>query len=165
MHGHVEAVPVECVEHWAPQCRIIYDKFHIMQHADEAVDEVRRAEFFRQGKKKRGLVKGKRWLLLTRWMNLSTSKKKELNTLFQMNRKLLKAYLLQESLDRLWTYHYEGAMLRYLKEWIAQLKWQRLEPFHKLALMLLDHLDGILNYCRTKVPMGVVEAVMGISKL
>jgi hypothetical protein len=24
--------------------------------------------------------------------------------------------------------------------------------------MLLDHLDGILNYCRTKVPFGVVEA-------
>ncbi len=149
------------VEHWAPQCKIIYDKFHIMQHANEAVDEVRRAEFFRQGKNKRGLVKGKRWLLLTRWMNLSAGKKKELNTLFQMNRKLLKAYLLKESLDRLWTYHYEGAMLRYLKEWTARLKWQRLEPFQKLALLLLDHLDGILNYCRTKVPMGVVEAVNG----
>ena len=26
---------------------------------------------------------------------------------------------------------------------------------------LLDHLDGILNYCRTKVPLGVVEAVNG----
>ena len=27
--------------------------------------------------------------------------------------------------------------------------------------MLLDHLDGILNYCRTKVPFGVVEAING----
>jgi transposase len=27
--------------------------------------------------------------------------------------------------------------------------------------MLLDHLDGVLNYCRTKVPVGVVEAVNG----
>jgi transposase len=27
--------------------------------------------------------------------------------------------------------------------------------------MLLDHLEGILNYCRTKVRMGVVEAVNG----
>ena len=25
--------------------------------------------------------------------------------------------------------------------------------------MLLDHLDGILNYCRTKVRFGVVEAI------
>ncbi len=30
-----------------------------------------------------------------------------------------------------------------------------------LAVMLLDHLNGILNYCRTKVPLGVVEAVNG----
>ena len=30
-----------------------------------------------------------------------------------------------------------------------------------LAMMILDHLDGILNYCRTKVPLGVVEAVNG----
>ena len=41
------------------------------------------------------------------------------------------------------------------------LPWQRLEPFQKLAKMLLEHLDGILNYCRTKVPLGVVEAVNG----
>ncbi len=27
--------------------------------------------------------------------------------------------------------------------------------------MLIDHIDGILNYCRTKVPFGVVEAVNG----
>jgi transposase len=27
--------------------------------------------------------------------------------------------------------------------------------------MLLDHLEGILNYCQTKVPLGVVEAVNG----
>ena len=31
----------------------------------------------------------------------------------------------------------------------------------KLANMLLNHLDGILNYCRTKVPLGVVEAING----
>ena len=27
--------------------------------------------------------------------------------------------------------------------------------------MLVKHLHGILNYCRTKVPMGVVEAING----
>jgi transposase len=78
-----------------------------------------------------------------------------------LNRKVFKAYLLKESLDRLWTYHYEGAMLNYHQHWIEQLRWQRLEPFQKLAVMLLDHLYGILNYCRTKVATGVVEAVNG----
>jgi hypothetical protein len=32
-----------------PECRIIYDKFHILQHTSQAVDEVRRPEFFREG--------------------------------------------------------------------------------------------------------------------
>lgn len=149
------------IEQWAPNCRIVYDKFHIMQHANDAIDEVRRAEFFRKGGRMRGLVKGKRWLLLTRWMNLTAGKRQELNQLFALNRKVFKAYILKESLDRLWTYRYEGAMLNYLQRWINQLRWQRLEPFQKLAEMLLDHLDGILNYCRTKVPLGVVEAVNG----
>ena len=30
--------------------------------------------------------------------------------------------------------------------------------------MLLDQPDGILNYCRTKAPPGVVEAVNGNTK-
>jgi transposase len=93
-------------------------------------------------------------------VNLDT-KKRQLNHLFALNRRVMKEYLLKESLDRFWTYHYEGAMLRYLQNWMDQLHWQRLKPFEKLAQMLLDHLEGILNYCRTKVPMGVVEAVNG----
>lgn len=146
---------------WVPGCRIVYDKFHVMQHANKAVDEVRRAEFFRKGGQKRGVVKGKRWLLLSRWVNLDSKKRQELNELFSLNRKMLKAYLLKESLDRLWSYRYEGAALRYLNQWIDQLRWQRLEPFKKLAETLLSHLEGILNYCRTPVRFGVVEAVNG----
>jgi len=55
-------------------------------------------------------------------------------------------------------------MLNYLQRWIGQLRWQRLEPFEKLAEMLPNHLNGILNYCRTKVRLGVVEAVNGNTK-
>jgi transposase len=146
---------------WAPQCRIVFDKFHVMQHANQAVDEVRRAEFFRKGGRRRGLVKGKRWLLLSRWVNLDSQKRQLLNDLFRLNRKMMKAYLLKESLDRLWTYRYEGAALRYLNQWIDQLRWQRLEPFQKLAEMLLRHQEGLLNYCRVPVRFGVVEAVNG----
>lgn len=147
------------IEHWAPQCRIVYDKFHILQHANRAIDEVRRAEFFRQGHRKRQLIKGKKWLLLSRWKNLTHESRGELNRLFQLNRRVFKAYLLKESLERLWSYTYPGAMLNYLERWMKQLRWQRLEPFQKLADTLVKHLDGIANYCRTKVRMGVVEAV------
>src|SRR5207245_1614917 len=149
------------IEQWAPQCKIVYDKFHIMQHANDAIDEVRRAEFFRQGPKKRGLIKGKKWLLLSRWKNLTLEHRGEMNRLFQLNRRVFKAYLLKESLERLWNYHYRGAMLNYLNRWMEQLKWQRLAPFEKLAAMLLKHVDGIANYCETKVRFGVVGVVNG----
>ncbi len=144
---------------WAPACRVVYDKFHVMQHASRAVDEVRRAEFFHKGGRMRGLVKGKRWLLLSRWVNLDSQKRQLLNELFRLNRRMMKAYLLKESLDRLWTYSYEGAAMRYLNLWIDQLRWQRLKPFQKLAEMLLGHVEGILNHCRVPVRFGVVEAV------
>ena len=170
--GQIEAACVDMWEpftksilKWSPGCKIVFDKFHVMQHANDAIDEVRRAEFFRKGIRMRELVKGKRWLLLRRWVNLDVKDKQLLNDLFRLNRKLLKAYLLKESLDRLWAYTYEKAALRYLNQWIDQLRWQRLEPFQKLARMLLSHLEGILNYCHVKVRFGVVEAINGNIRL
>jgi transposase len=149
------------LEAWVPACRIVYDKFHILQHANDAVDEVRRAEFFRKGQKMRDVIKGKKWLLLSRWKNLAKNQRGVLNRVFHLNRRVFKAYLLKESLEKLWDYRYEGAMLNYLRKWIDQLRWQRLPSFQKLADMLLKHLEGILNYCRTKVRFGVVEAING----
>jgi transposase len=149
------------LEEWVPGCRIVYDKFHIIQHANDAVDEVRRAEFFRKGRKMRDVIKGKKWLLLSRWKNLAKNQRGVLNRVFHLNRRVFKAYLLKESLEHLWDYRYEGAMLNYLQKWIDQLRWQRLPSFQKLAEMLLKHLGGILNYCRTKVRFGVVEAING----
>jgi hypothetical protein len=40
----------------------------------------------------RGVVKGKRWLLLTRWMNLDNQKRQQLNQLFTLNRRVMRAY-------------------------------------------------------------------------
>ena len=70
---------------------------------------------------------------------------------------------MKESLECLWSYRYRGAMLNYLHWWMNQLKWQRLAPFEKLPATLLKHVDGIANYCETKVRFrfGVGEAVNG----
>jgi transposase len=130
----------QSLEQWVPRCRIVYDKFHILQHAGAAVDEIRRAEFFRKGGAAREVVRGKRWLLLSSWVHLDRQKKRQLNELFALNRRVMKAYLLKESLSRLWDYIYEGAMMRYLESWIDQLRWQRLNPMGKLARMLVKRL-------------------------
>jgi hypothetical protein len=70
----------------------------------------------------RAMVRGKRWLLLSSWVNLDRGKRRQLNALFALNRRILKAYLLKESLSQLWNYTYEGALLRYLQSWIDQLR-------------------------------------------
>ena len=44
------------IAQWARNCRMVYDKFHVLQHANKAIDEVRRAEFFRKGGRMRAVV-------------------------------------------------------------------------------------------------------------
>jgi transposase len=160
-----------CVDMWEPfrlslrthlpHARLVYDKFHVLRHASEAVDETRRAEFFRQGGAARGLIRGKRWLLLRRWANLDGAERATLRTLFALNRRLATAYLLKEQLAQLWTYTYPGAAHRFLTTWLRALRWQRLPAFKQLGFLLVRHLDGILSYCHEKIPFGTVEAING----
>jgi transposase len=65
---------------------VVFDKFHVLQHASAALDEVRRQEFFRAGAVMREHGRGKRWLLLRRWKTVRGSKRAELQTLFAANR-------------------------------------------------------------------------------
>ncbi|MEE9229555.1 MAG: ISL3 family transposase, partial [Acidobacteriota bacterium] len=168
---HRQGIRAVCVDMWEPfvqslrvhlsRARIVYDKFHVLRHANNAVDEVRRAEFFRQGGTARGLVRGKRWLLLRRWAHLDREARQTLRQLFAVNRRLAKAYVLKEQLGHLWAYAYEGAARRFLTAWLKALRWQRLPAFQKLGQLLTRHLDGILSYCHEKIPFGVVEAISG----
>ncbi len=165
------AVRAVCVDMWEPftqsvhtylpRARIVYDKFHVLRHVNDALDETRRAEFFRQGGAARALLRGKRWLLLRAWGNLDRDERHELRALLALNRRLAKAHLLKEQLAHLWDYIYEGAAWRFLTAWVRALRWQRLPAFLKVAQLLSRHLDGILAYCHVKVPFGKVEAING----
>lgn len=165
------AVRAVCVDMWEPfvqslrehlpHARIVYDKFHVLRHVNEALDETRRAEFFRKGGEARGLLRGKRWLLLRRWADLERDERRLVRELLALNHRLAKAHLLKEQLAHLWDYTYEGAARRFLTTWLRALRWQRLPAFQKVAQLLLRHLDGILAYCHEKVPFGKVEAING----
>ncbi len=166
--GSIRAV---CVDMWepfvqslrthVPTARIVYDKFHVLRHVHDALDETRRAEFFRKGGEARGLLRGKRWLLLRRGDHLERHERRLVSELLALNRRLAKAYLLKEQLAHLWDYTYEGAAWRFLNTWIRALRWQRLPAFDKVAQLLSRHLDGLFAYCHEKVPFGKVEAING----
>jgi transposase len=141
------------------QAEIVFDKFHVLQRPSAAFDEVRRQEFFRAGAVMRAYGRGKRWLLLRRWKTVRGSKRQELKQLFTANRRLFKAYVLREQLDRLWTYKTRGGVARFLFGWLKALRWQRLPEMEKLGDTLVNHFDGIAAYCDHRVRFGVVESL------
>lgn len=145
----------------APQAAILFDKFHIMRHLGEALDKVRKAEYARLSGKDRRYIKGQKYTLLSHRENLTMEGRRSLKTLLAANKRLNTAYLLKESFGQLWDYQREGWARRFFDIWRASLKWQRLKPFEKFAVMIDRHWDGIAAYCRpeNKVSLGFVEGL------
>lgn len=145
----------------APQAGILYDKFHILKHLNDALDKVRKSEYTRLSGDDRRFIKGQKYTLLSHWVNLSQEGRQSLRLLFAANQRLNKAYLLKEMFGQLWDYHREGWARRFFERWKAALKWQRLKPYEKFARMIEAHWDGIARYCQeeNKVPLGFVEGL------
>jgi transposase len=148
--GRIRAV---CTDMWRPylnavgtvlkKADVVFDKFHVLRHASAALDDVRRQEFFRAGVVMRTVGRGKGWPLLRRWKTVRGSKRRELEKLFAANRRLFKAYVLGEQLDRLWTYKTPPGVGNFLVGWLKALRWQRLPEMERLGAFLVKHLDGI----------------------
>ena len=145
----------------APQAAILFDKFHILRHLGEALDQVRKTEYARLQGQDRAYIKGQKYTLLSRRENLTLEGRQALKRLLAANKRLNTAYLLKESFGQLWDYEREGWARRFFENWRASLKWQRLQPYEKFAAMIDRHWDGIAAYCQpeNKVSLGFVEGL------
>ena len=145
----------------APQALIVYDKFHVLRHLQNALDQVRKSEYARLTGAGRRFIKGQKFALLSRWRNLALPGKKGLKLLFNANKRLHTAYLLEESFEQLWSYERPGWARRFFDNWRDSLKWQRLKPYEKFAALVEKHWDGIVGYCHAdnKVALGFVEGL------
>ncbi len=140
-----------------PGVVILYDKFHVIRHLLEALNTVRKQEFKRAGKTMKGLLCGKKFLLLSRLAHVRGKAREALKQLLGANRRLLRAHLLKESFGHLWAYRSKTWARKFFAHWVEQLKWSRLEPYHKFARMVERHLEGILAYCDKPVSLGYIE--------
>jgi transposase len=147
--------------HHAPQASILFDKFHVLGHLADALDQVRKREYARVSGRQRRFIKGQKYTLLAHRENLTLDGRRALKTLLAANKRLNTAYVLKESFGQLWDYGREGWARRFFEHWRAALKWQRLEPYEKFAAMIDRHWDGIAAYCRpeNKVALGFVEGL------
>ena len=148
-------------EQHAPNAAILFDKFHVMRHLGEALDQVRKSEYARLTGNQRRFIKGQKYTLLSRRENLTLEGRQALKTLLAANKRLNTAYLLKESFGQLWSYEREGWARRFFDNWRSALKWQRLKPYEKFAEMIDRHWAGIAAYCKpeNKVSLGFVEGL------
>lgn len=144
-----------------PWAAILFDKFHIMRHLGDALDQVRKSEYARLSGTERRFIKGQKYALLSNRENLTWDGRRALKELLRINGRLNIAYVLKESFDQLWDYQSETWAWKFFENWRSSLRWQRLKPYQKFARMIEKNWAGIAAYCTTenKVSLGYVEGI------
>jgi transposase len=168
-------VKVVCMDMWrpylnavragAPQATIAFDRFHLVRHLNEAVDEVRRRLARMLRSPFRALVKGMRFVLLKNPWNLTPKQRRQLNALVRVNNPLSRAWYLKEDFQRFFDYTREGWAAKHLEHWLRWAARSRLAPFKELAGLVRKHLDGILAWTKIRVTNGALEGMNNKVKL
>lgn len=159
------------VKDWLPNAEVVFDKFHVVEHLNKALDEVRRSEALRLDKDDRKVLKRKRWVLLKGAENLSPEQQATLGELMEANENLQKAYLLKEDFRDFYrtdfAWHWRRGLLdaiferarNYLRGWIRRARESMLAPLVKFTKMLLRHEEGILRYFVKRITGGLSEGM------
>ena len=167
----LEAIRAVAMDMWPPYImatrkllpdagdKIVFDRFHIMKHAGEAVDKVRRREHKELMDGKDDRLKGTKYLWLYKEENLPEKHRPTFESLKAANLKTAKAWAMKESLSGLWEYLSPGWAKRFLKRWCEWARRSRLEPMKKVAGMLLEHLENIVTFCRHRITNAVAEGL------
>jgi transposase len=152
----------------APQAVHILDRFHIMQRMGKGINEVRAAEA--KQLKQDGyepVLKGSKWLLLKRPENLTDKQAVKLKELLQYNLKSVRSHLMKEDFQRFWKYWSPVWAGKFLDQWCTRTMRSRIEPMKKVARLLRDKRELILNWFRAegKLSSGIVEGFNNKLKL
>src|SRR5260370_35364851 len=123
------AASANLVKEHAPQAQILFDRFHIVKHFNDAVEEVRLTEMRRLSQKEKQQFKRSRSLLLKNPWNLSDDQKERLSTLVQWNMPIVRAYYLKEAFQLFWFYRQPKRASDHLEKWMRSAMRSRLEPF------------------------------------
>ncbi|EQD27310.1 transposase, IS204/IS1001/IS1096/IS1165 family protein, partial [mine drainage metagenome] len=167
-----------CSDLWHPYIRVIrercsqavhiLDRFHVVAKMNDALDDVRAEEaraLARAGREP--VLKKSRWCLLKRPGNLTTPQKGRLKELLRTNLKSVRAYLLKEDFQQLWTYQSATWAGKFLDAWCTATLRSRIEPMKKIARLCRRHRPLILNWFKAKgqISNGIVEGLNNKAKL
>ena len=144
-----------------PDVKIIFDKFHIVKKLQEAIDELRKFTFRNAKGKSKEVVKGKKYVLLSRQKNLTEKSRKNLKKLMKLNRPLFKAYLMKENFFHFWDYERKKWAEKFFQKWKRLIIKTKLLQLIKFAGIIDRHYEGVFNYFDVKgnISLGYVEGV------
>lgn len=167
-----------CSDMWKPYLKIlaekasqaihVLDRYHIVANVNKAIDDVRAKEVKRlKADGYEPILKRSRWLFLKRPENLTSKQSSNLGELLQYNLRTVKAYLLAQELDRLWSYVHPTWAGKFLDQWCRTVMRTRLDPMKKVARSLRRHRPLILNWFRARgeISAGSVEGLNNKLKL
>ena len=145
------------VKEHLPEARITFDRFHVMQLAGEAVDQVRK-KLHKEGAD----LKGALWALRGNESRLSEEQLHVRKSLCSRHKELGRAMALRESLQETWEWPGAASAGMHLSGWCSWATRSRLPSFKKLARTVKNHWDGILAYFPHRITSAAIESINGI---
>lgn len=155
----MSAAYISSVAQNAPQAKHVYDKFHVVELVNDAVDKVRRSVWNQENDiEKRKLIKGTRWMLLSKSLDkFDEESRKRFDNILNTNKPLFEAYYLKEDLCQIWMQKSKAEGEEQLEYWCARARESKLTAMIKVANTLLAKRTGILAWYDCKMTNAVLE--------
>ena len=140
-----------------PHADIVHDRFHIMKHLNDAVDQVRRGEHKALKEQGDETLKGTKYLWLSNPGNLSESNLLKFEDIKDLHLKTARAWAIREQFNFFWTYTHAGWARKFFKKWYCWASRCQLVPVRKKAKMIHQRLENILTYFKHRITNGPAE--------
>jgi transposase len=139
--------------------KMVFDRYHVMAHMLQAVDDVRKAEHRALLAEGNRLLVGTKYLWLYSEENLPEGLEEWLAALRSLHLKTGRAWAIKESLRDLWDYQRRGWAERHWRQWYFWATHSRLPPVIAVAKMVQRHLPNILTYFEHRVTNAASEGL------
>jgi transposase len=139
--------------------KIVFDRFHIVKHINDAVDIVRRRENRALRAEGDDRLVGSKHMWLYAAENLPERYAVDFSSLRKANLKTARAWAIKETLRELWDQPSRSQGEAWYKRWHFWATHSRLAPVKRVAAMIRRHLPGVLSYFTHRITNSASEAL------
>lgn len=138
---------------------IVHDRFHIISHANDALNEVRKEEVRALATEGREDLKGMRQAILFGAENLPERHEASIAQMKASDLRTAKGYAIKENLRRCWHHRLVRTAKQHFRQWIRWARRSGLKPFAKVADLVHNHLKNIVSYFKHRITNGPQEGM------